>query len=145
MSETQFLSAISWSPPVPIETLRVERSRLPQVGGVYVFTSYQSTVEKNFGVLYVGKATNLAKRVLTYLTDPSAINIFSPRGESLRLNTSLKHVGKVHLLVEIQQKYRNPDAKTTFIWVRWVIDPNPSELERKLIEYLQPKFNERLR
>jgi hypothetical protein len=113
--------------------------------GVYAFTSYSNPLDKNFGVLYVGKATNLFDRVQAYLSDPTSLPINAPRSLTPRLNTSLRHVGKVGLLVEIQQKYRDPTASTTFIWVRWTIKVNPEPLERDLIQYLQPKHNDRLR
>ena len=145
MIEKRVISTISWSPVVPVEVLRQERSRLPHTAGVYVFTNYASGLEKNFGVLYVGKSKNLAKRVPSYLVDPGEISIFSLRSAIPKLNSSLRHVGKVKLLVEIQQKYRDAKVGTSFIWVRWAIAANPATLEKKLIEYLQPAFNERLR
>ena len=145
MTQPKSLAAISWSPPIPIEVLRSKRSLLPQAAGVYVFTSYLGPIEKNFGVLYVGKAKNLAQRVPAYLTDPENILIYSTRSSTPKLNSSLNHVGKVHLLVEIQQKYRESTKGTTFVWVRWTLDSNPEILEKSLINYLQPKFNERLR
>lgn len=140
-----WFNAIAWTPAIPIEVLRKDRARLPALPGVYVFTSYPGPLDKNFGVLYVGKATNLSSRVQTYLTDPGDISIYSLRSATPKINTSLNHVGKVRLLVEIQQKYRDPNSPVSFIWVRWVIQNQPEALEKQVIQYLQPKHNERLR
>lgn len=57
------------------------------------------------------------------------------------LNTSLRHAGKVQLLVEIQQKYRDAGDTKSCVWVRWHERPAPATLEDQLIKYLNPAYN----
>lgn len=141
MQTPDWFSALAWSAPVPIEELRVERHRLPPGPGVYVFTNYAGPLEKNFGVLYVGKAGSLHKRVQSYLVDPGQLLLLSQRGGRTRLSTSLRHTGKNLLLIEIQQKYRAENLTRTSMWVRWHACASPHTLESQLIHYLQPAFN----
>ena len=141
MSPPPWFSSVSWSKPAPIEDLRRDRTRLPASSGVYCFTTFDWELEKNFGVLYVGKAKSLHKRVQSYLTDPEKLLVLSKRSGTMRLSTSLRHTGKNLLLMEIQQKYRAEGITKTFIWVRWHQCPSPHTLESQLIEYLQPKYN----
>lgn len=61
---------ITWSSPGPIEQLRLQRNRLPETSGDYCFRNYSEVLDKNFGVLYVGKAKHLRTRVPSYLVDP---------------------------------------------------------------------------
>jgi hypothetical protein len=137
MSTPDWFSAIHWSTPLPIEELRVKRHLLPKSPGVYVFTNYAGPLEKSTGVLYVGKAASLFLRVQSYLADPAAMLVLSPR--SGRVSSSLKHAGKSQLLVELQQKSRGAGASG--IWVRWVAAPSPHLLEAQLLVYLRPAFN----
>ncbi len=141
MASPTWFSSLSWSEPVPIEVLRLDRKRIPRNAGVYVFTNYPGKLEKNYGVLYVGKAGSLYKRVQSYLVDPEKLMIMSSRSGQERLSTSLRHTGKNLLLVEIQQKYRNLGLTKSFIWVRWLACPSPETLEDQLIKFLNPAFN----
>lgn len=140
MNPPAFFPDIRWSEPVPIEILRVERVRLPRSSGLYVFTNHPDAIEPGRGVLYLGKAKNLHSRLQSYLADPARLLVFSPRNP-LRPNSSLRHAGKVQLLIEVQQKYREAGAATSFIWVRWCECPSPRDREKPLIRYLQPAFN----
>jgi hypothetical protein len=119
--------------------LRVARHLIPRASGVYVFTNYDSPLAQNTGVLYVGKATTLATRLPSYLVDPQTMMLMSSRSGTPRLNTSLKHAGKVHLLVKLQQRSRN--GANSGIWIRWTQVASPHVLETLLIGYLHPAFN----
>ncbi|WP_457419935.1 hypothetical protein [Roseateles sp. P5_E7] len=141
MTNPPWFSALSWSASVPIEELRLDRQRLPRTSGVYVFTNYPEALEKNFGVLYVGKAKSLFKRVQSYLVDPENLLVMSQKSGGTRLSTSLRHTGKNLLLIEVQQKYRAEGLTKSFIWVRWHECASPHTLESQLIQYLQPAFN----
>lgn len=141
MITPSWFSAINWSTPVPIEDLRRDRTRLPRSSGVYCFTTFDGVLERNFGILYVGKAKSLYKRVQSYLVDPEKLLVLSQRSGTRRLSTSLRHTGKNLLLIEIQQKYRAEGLTKTFIWVRWTECASPHTLESQLIEFLQPKYN----
>ncbi len=134
-----WFSGISWSAPVALELLRANRNLLPNASGVYVFTNYDSALQNNTGVLYVGKATSLFSRVQSYLADPSEMLLMSARSGGTRVNTSLKHAGKAQLLVKIQQKSRG--LGPSGIWVRWTQIASPASLETDLIGYLRPAFN----
>lgn len=132
---------IAWSTPLGLEELRFQRHLLPDRPGVYVFTNYQGALEHNTGVLYVGKAEKqtLRKRVPSYLVDPANVRIMS-RTHPQRTSSSLRHAGKASLLVEIQQRSRNPGVASG-IWVRWCATPDAAKLEKQLLNYLKPAFN----
>jgi len=57
----------------------------------------------------------LRDRLPSYLADPTTLPVFS-RSKPGRISTSLRHAGKVHLRLEIQQKYRY--SGSAGIWVR---------------------------
>lgn len=116
MNAQPSLPSVSWTTPVALEILRENRQRLPNTPGVYVFTNFAGPLVQGPGILYIGKATNLAKRVSTYLADPANTRIWSQTGN--RLSTSIKHAGKVLLLTKIQQKSRG--GFPPGIWVRWI-------------------------
>ena len=141
MTDPEWFKTLSWSDPIPVEKLRADRDRLPIESGVYVFTNYGTKLEKNYGVLYVGKAKSLHKRVQSYLADPAKLLVFSDRSGKQRLNTSLRHAGKVQLLMEVQQKYRDVGDLTIYMWVRWHVCQAPATLEDQLIKYLSPAYN----
>jgi len=54
-------------------------------------------------------------------------------------SSSLRHAGKVQLLVEMQQKSRG--AGRSGIWVRWSPTASAANVEQLLISYLRPAFN----
>jgi len=139
MTTPDWFPSISWSTPLAIETLRSERQHLPHLSGVYAFTNYAGPLEKNTGVLYVGKATSLYERVQSYLVDPAQMQVLSSRSGGQRVTSSLRHAGKAQLLVELQQKSRGPGPSG--IWVRWSATASPAVLEDLLIAYLRPAFN----
>lgn len=139
MNEPPWLSSIVWSTPRTLESLRANRNLLPHRMGVYVFTNYDGPLEQGTGVLYVGKATSLHQRVQSYLVDPATMYVMSQRPGGTRLNSSLKHPGKVLLLVEIQQKSRS--GGLSGIWIRWTQTSSATVLEPQLIHYFQPAFN----
>lgn len=136
-----WFDALAWSPAVPVEDLRVQRQRIPPGPGVYAFTNFNWAMEKNFGVLYIGRAKSLHKRLQSYLADPANLKLMSDRSGTLRLNSSLRHAGKNALLVKIQQNYRDDRPSQTHMWVRWHECAAPETLEDQLIKYLQPAFN----
>lgn len=139
MASPSWFASLQWSAPVGVEALRGARHRLPAQSGVYVFTNYSGALAPNTGVLYVGKAKSLASRVASYLVDPAGMQVMSTRSGTERLNTSLRHAGKVQLLVELQQKSRA--GGPSGLWVRWLISASPAALEASLIGYLRPAFN----
>lgn len=131
---------LGWSEPVRIEALRTNRALIPNEPGVYVFTKYAGPLEKNTGVLYVGKADALNTRLPSYLADPREVPLFSQKYGAPRLSSTLRHPGKSLLLMEIQQHTRVAGAESG-VWVRWVRQGDPLALEGRLIDYLQPAFN----
>ena len=137
MSVPDWFSSIAWSDPVRVEALRSSRQLLPNRSGVYVFTNYGGPLEKNTGVLYVGRAGSLFTRVQSYLVDPGEMKIMSSRGSGV--SSSLKHAGKAQLLVEIQQRARGPGPLG--IWVRWSATAAHEVLEKLLLSYLKPAYN----
>ncbi|GAA5167590.1 hypothetical protein [Viridibacterium curvum] len=141
MSVPAWFSALRWSDAVKIEDLRQNRGLLPRKAGIYVFTNYDFALEKNTGVLYVGKAgLSLYQRVQSYLADPTDVQIFSRRSGGTRVSSTLKHPGKAQLLVEVAQRM-NLGCVPCGIWVRWLVKTAPEVLEDDLIKYLQPAFN----
>ncbi len=139
MTTPSWFTAMQWSPAVGVEALRSNRQLLPLGPGVYVFTNYGGALEKNTGVLYVGKAASLASRVQSYLVNPAELRVMSERSGSPRISSSLRHAGKVQLLVEIQQKSRG--IGSSGLWIRWTQVALPHMLESQLIQYLRPAFN----
>ncbi len=129
---------LEWSVPIQLEDVRNNKALIPGYPGVYAFTSYEKSLNKNYGILYIGKAKSLKKRLSTYLSSPDNILLLSPRKKDNKLSRSLRHTGKNLLLMEIQQKSRNGRSG---IWLRWLKDSNPSYLERNLIVYYEPAFN----
>jgi len=122
-----------------VEDLRSQRQRLPNLSGVYCFTNYNTALERNTGVLYVGKAGTLYTRVQSYLVDPAKLMVMSARSGGQRVTSSLRHAGKAQLLTQIQQKSRGPGPSGIF--VRWTVTASPKVLENLLIGYLRPAFN----
>lgn len=145
MNVPAWFSALVWSPEHKIEDLRDDRTLIPKESGVYVFTNYASVLEKNTGVLYVGKAGSLHSRVQSYLADPNEILVLSRRSGGTRVSSTLRHPGKVQLLMAVQQRMRALGHGGSGIWVRWVKEAAPAVLEEQLIKYLQPAFNTHLR
>lgn len=141
--EPTWFKDLSWSEPVKVETLRADRTLIPKESGVYVFTNYSGPLERNTGVLYVGKAKTLNSRLASYLADPREMLLLSQKSGEARVSSSLRHAGKAQLLVEIQQRYHVPGNADSGIFVRWVTRSEPKSLEDRLIEYLQPAFNTR--
>lgn len=136
-----WFSALSFSTPIEFKTLRNNRFQIPASSGVYVFTNYDFDLEKNTGVLYVGKANDLRKRLNAYLLDPSLMPLFArpdSRYPNGRFNTSLRHPGKANLLTELQQRW---DWPSTGIFLRWTLSNQAKQLESDLIHYLEPAFN----
>jgi hypothetical protein len=136
-----WFAALAWSDPKRIEDLRDDRTVIPKNSGVYVFTNYPERLEKNTGVLYVGKAKSLHGRMQSYLADPSEMLVLSKRSGSHRVSSSLRHAGKVQILMEVQQRMRALGHTKSGIWVRWHIAASPAVIEDQLIKYLQPAFN----
>ena len=143
-TDDKWFAAINWSAPYAVETLRrggVNRDLVPRAPGVYAFTLFDGpiTLGKKLGVLYVGKATTLRSRMKAYMVDPATLSITGRTGE---LSTSLKHAGKVGLLVQIQQRSRG--TAPSGIFYRWAVTNDEAEarrLELQLIDYLQPGLN----
>lgn len=129
---------LAWSAAHSVEALRETRNILPLGPGVYLFSTYSTAVERDTGVLYIGKARSLRKRLSSYLVDPEALHLFSLRSGEQRMSRSLLHAGKNLLLMEIQQRARSGSPG---LWVRWVVDPHPGVLERLLIDHYRPAFN----
>lgn len=130
---------LKWKGPYRIEYIRENRHMIDQGSGVYVFTLSDLPLADGRGVLYIGKAGNLASRVPSYLADPEKVLIHSPRKRDGSLNRSLRHPGKVLLLVEVQQKMRH--GGLTGIWVRWALTPDAKRVETELIKYFNPAYN----
>jgi len=141
----EWFKNLSWSEPVKLETLRANRNMIPSEPGVYAFTKYAGPLEKNTGVLYVGKAEEqtLRKRLPSYLPDPANVGVLSEKSGFTRVSSTLSHPGKSLLLTEVQQLSRN--GAESGIWVRWLTQNSPGSLEDRLIKYLQPGLNTALR
>ena len=107
-TDAPWFSAIAWSAPHAVETLRrggVHRDVVPKAPGVYAFTLFDGpiTLGMKLGVLYIGKATTLRSSMKAYMVDPATLSVTGRGGE---LSTSLKHAGEVGVLVQIQQRSR---------------------------------------
>ena len=137
MSVPDWFSVTKWSTPVSVEELRANRQQLPRLPGVYAFTNYEGPLEKNTGVLYVGKGASLFTRVQSYLVDPGSMPVMSRRSQTV--SSSLKHPGKAQLLVKIQQRAR--DSSPCGVGVRWSGTVAPETLEELLLAYLKPAYN----
>jgi hypothetical protein len=143
-SAEKWFSDIPWSAPYAVETLRhgaVNRDLVPRKPGVYAFTLFDGpiTLARRLGVLYVGKATTLRSRMKSYMVDPAALSVTGRTGE---LSTSLKHAGKVGVLVQIQQRSRG--TAPSGIFYRWAVTRDEAEarrLELLLLDYLRPGLN----
>ncbi len=140
MQHPPWFTALFWSQPVPIEVLRTNRDMLPHKSGVYCFTSYPDPLDRDYGVLYIGKAGDLSTRVVSYLSDPEKVMVQSTRSKRSPWNTSLKHPGKALMLMEVQAKYRDIHDGSTYVWVRWTETVSPLALESELLAYLRPKY-----
>jgi hypothetical protein len=136
-----WFTALAWSAPKRIEDLRDDRTVIPKNSGVYVFTNYPGRLEKNTGVLYVGKAKSLHSRIQSYLADPGEMLVLSKRSGGQKISSSLRHAGKVQILMEVQQRMRALGHTKTGIWVRWHVVASPAVIEDQLIKYLYPAFN----
>ena len=143
-TDPPWFSALAWSAPYAVESLRrggPHRDQVPRQPGVYAFTLFDApiTVGNRLGVLYVGKATTLRSRMKSYMVDPATLMLEGRRGE---LNTSLKHAGKVNVLVQVQQRSRGTAPSGTFY--RWAVTNDEAEarrLELLLLDYLRPGLN----
>lgn len=142
--DSDWFSVLTWSDPLAIETFRrgqVNRQAPPESAGVYVFTLFGDglTIDKKLGVIYIGESANLRRRIKSYMVDPDEMKLLGRTG---RVNTSLKHAGKVGLLVQIQARSRG--SAPTGIFLRWTRTANKhaaQTLERKLITYFTPGLN----
>ncbi len=143
-TDPAWFSAIAWSDPHAVETLRrggVNRDLVPRAPGVYAFTLFDGpiTLAMKLGVLYVGKATTLRSRMKSYMVDPATLSTTGRTGEP---STSLKHAGKVGILVQVQQRSRG--TAPSGIFYRWAVTHDEAEarrLELLLLNYLQPGLN----
>lgn len=140
MSHPTWFTDIPWSSVIPIELLRERRGLIPSRPGVYCFTSFSWDLERNFGVLYVGRSKNLRARLPVYLRDPAKVMVQSTRSRRSAWNTALAHSGAALMLMEVQAKYRPEAGGRTAIWVRWAETDDYVLTEDRLIEYLQPKY-----
>ena len=143
-ADVPWFSAITWSTPYAVETLRrggVHRDLVPKAPGVYAFTLFDGPISlgMKLGVLYIGKATNLRQRMKAYMVDPATLSV---TGRSGQLSTSLKHAGKVGVLVQIQQRSRG--TAPSGIFYRWAVTHDEAQarrLELLLLDYLRPGLN----
>lgn len=143
-NDEQWFTAIAWSAPYAVETLRrggLHRDLVPRAPGVYAFTLFDGpiTLGMKLGVLYVGKATSLRSRMKSYMVDPATLSV---TGRSGQPSTSLKHAGKVGVLVQIQQRSRG--TAPSGIFYRWAVTHDEAEarrLELLLLDYLRPGLN----
>ena len=143
-TDEKWFSRIAWSTPYAVETLRrggIHRDIVPKAPGVYAFTLFDGpiTLAMKLGVLYVGKATTLRSRMKAYMVDPATL---STTGRGGQLSTSLKHAGKVGVLVQIQQRSRG--TAPSGIFYRWAVTADEAEarrIELLLLTYLQPGLN----
>ncbi|HEX7639094.1 MAG TPA: hypothetical protein VF457_11915 [Burkholderiaceae bacterium] len=143
MAEIDLFPEIRWTDPVPVEDLRRDRSPVPRQQGLYVFTNHTGPLEPGRGVLYVGKtegdAQGLWSRLRGYVKDPESVPVNSSKDRT-KPGSQVRHAGKVNLLTEIQQKYRNGNT-SSHVFVRWFVCPAPGDREKALIRHLRPAFN----
>lgn len=109
---------------------------MPGSSGVYVFTLHPGPLDKG-GVIYIGKAKSVRKRLSSYLVNPSTMPLFSLKSKG-KLSSSLRHTGKNLLLMEIQQKSRYGPSG---VYIRWIEMENPAAMEKELIIKYKPRFN----
>ncbi len=143
-TDAPWFSAVAWSAPHAVETLRrggVHRDVVPKAPGVYAFTLFDGpiTLGMKLGVLYIGKATTLRSRMKAYMVDPATLSVTGRGGE---LSTSLKHAGKVGVMVQIQQRSRG--TAPSGIFYRWAVtrdEATARRLELLLLDDLRPGLN----
>lgn len=131
------LNSLKWSKPYLVEDIRENRKIIPTSSGVYIFTLFSEEISRNTGILYIGKAKSLRKRLASYLVSPSKMLILSSKRKN-KISSSLRHSGKNLLLMEIQQKSRYGSSG---VWLRWFECTKPEILEKELIIYFKPGFN----
>lgn len=143
MSPDDLFPEIVWSTPVTVESLRLDRSRVPRHQGLYVFTNHDGAIEPGRGILYVGKTEDdpkgLFSRLRGYVRDPAKINVVSSKDPD-KTSSAVRHSGRVNLWTEIQSKYRGTN-QVSGIYVRWFVCPSPGDREEALIRHLKPAFN----
>jgi hypothetical protein len=103
--------------------IKARQNPIPSRPGCYVFTSSQGEMVVD-DVLYVGKAVDLRKRVVSYLVD-------------YMQTKATKHKGKAFIF---EYRHLNTDDN---LYVRWAIYGDPIGLEGGLIGYLHPQLNDR--
>ena len=136
-----WIGTLHWSDPLLVEVVSADRSLIPDVPGVYLFSTRNTPVCADLGILYVGKAKRLRRRLSGYLKSPFDILLLSPRKKDRSLSHSLRHTGKNLLLMKIQQQMRNAPSGPSGVWVRWCVCEEPEIMEGRLIAALEPAFN----
>ena len=133
MDTPAWFRQLKWSTAVHVAALNLDRSRIPDFTGCYVFTVGRVAVAPG-RVLYVGEAAgqSLRSRLGNYLVDYR--NLPAPTGK--------QHKGKGFILEarEVHGDHR--------VYVRWV-EYGGSEkdihiLEASLIHFLNPGANDRM-
>ncbi len=84
------IDSIEWSQPLTVEVVRADYSVIPNESGVYVFTTRDTAIRADTGVLYVGKAAQLRRRLRAYLKSPFDILLLSPTKRDGALSRSLR-------------------------------------------------------
>ncbi len=142
--DPQWFTALTWSTSLPVEALcsgGAHRNVAPAAPGVYVFTLFDGplTPPMKLGVLYVGKAKNLAHAHPSYLVDPANV---ATTGRTGQQSKSLNHAGKVNILVSIVG--RSQGAGPSGVFFRWAVTPTVADAEhteKLLTNYFQPAHN----
>lgn len=129
----RWYQSLVWNDALTVAAVRARRDMIPARSGVYVFSKAPFNGPGS-GVLYVGKATNLNQRLLSYLGLPEQTHVFSRSGTGA-ISSSLRHAGKVQILMEVMHGEGNN------VWLSWSCFAKPELLEGALIDWLKPAYN----
>lgn len=129
----EWSKSLIWNNALTVAAVRAKRDQIPCKSGLYVFSKSPFN-GPNSGVLYVGKATNLNSRLSTYLGLPENTRVLSRSGSGL-VSSSLRHAGKVQILMEVMHGEGNN------VWLTWCCYSKPDILEGALIDWLKPAYN----
>lgn len=140
MEQPAWFTQLKWSDPTHVAALNVDRSRIPDFPGCYVFTEGLIPLAPG-SVLYVGEAAgqSLRERLATYLID-----FRSQRRSAPPLEPAQKkgHKGKGFIL---EARALRGDAGTYVRWIEYGASRQDIHiLEASLIHYLNPMANDRI-
>jgi hypothetical protein len=120
----KWFEQLKWSSTWSVKDLAVNRAKIPEQSGCYVFTDDDVALRPKH-VLYVGKAANLRSRLGGYLVD-------------YKQTRPTRHKGRAFIF---EHRAKAGNGRT---YVRWTLyGGNPAELETNLCDFLWPDCTDR--